>query len=130
MFLLKFSSGRQSKFLKNLIIPTNAHVSLPSKSSGEYTRMHPEPPTICRPFINPIDSCGQIFSILGIPRIKLEEIIEAAPSSYNEFTRPKRSGGVRVIRPPNKPLRIVQRCIYRKLCDRVRHPKWVTGGVR
>jgi hypothetical protein len=59
----------------------------------------------------------------------LAEMVESAPTSYTIFHLPKKSGGFREIRPPKKPLRTVQKRIYRMLEAQVRYPRWMVGGV-
>jgi hypothetical protein len=76
-----------------------------------------------------IRSFSDLARAIGIEDGVLAEMTELAPTLYTIFRQPKKSGGFREIRPPKKPLRIVQKLIYRTLEGRVRYPRWMMGGV-
>jgi RNA-directed DNA polymerase len=91
--------------------------------------MRPEPPTIKNPFEQLIRSQFALGTLLGLNERDLITLVDLAPSSYELFRQPKKSGGFREIRAPGKNLRAVQRRIYRTLETRVRYPRWMMGGV-
>lgn len=91
--------------------------------------MRHEPPTIQTPFAPPVRSLADLAGLLDLSVDELTRMVAAAPTLYTSFDQPKKSGGVRTIRPPRKALRAVQRRLYRTLQDRVRYPRWMMGGV-
>jgi RNA-directed DNA polymerase len=91
--------------------------------------MRPEPPTVTSKHEYRISTVAKLATTLGLDEAELVKHIELAPTSYSYFKQPKKSGGFREIRPPSKPLRAIQRSIYRLLECRVRYPRWMTGGV-
>jgi RNA-directed DNA polymerase len=91
--------------------------------------MRAAPPTIRNPFERVISTQGELVALLGLEESAFKSLVEVAPSSYSVFQQPKKSGGYREIRPPRKPLRVVQRRIYRLLERRIHYPRWMMGGV-
>jgi RNA-directed DNA polymerase len=91
--------------------------------------MHPEPPTVRNPFESPIKTGHELAIALGVDVELMNSLIAAAHSSYHTFSRPKKTGGSRQITAPIKPLRALQRRIYKTLSSRSRYPRWMMGGV-
>ena len=91
--------------------------------------MRPALPTIATPAKCKLDSLSDLAHATDLEESALAEMVASAPTLYTIFRLPKKSGGFREIRPPKKPLRVVQKRIYRMLEDQVRYPRWMMGGV-
>ena len=63
------------------------------------------------------------------PFDRLSWIVENKAGLYGRFTRPKKKGGVRVITPPCKELRVIQYRIKEYIDQRVRWPLYLHGGI-
>jgi RNA-directed DNA polymerase len=91
--------------------------------------MRPSPPTIVTTAKCKLTSLSDLALAIGLEERALAEMVVSAPTLYTIFRQPKKSGGFREIRPPKKPLRVVQKRIYRMLEGQVRYPRWMMGGV-
>jgi RNA-directed DNA polymerase len=91
--------------------------------------MRAAPPTIMAKHNYAIRTLSQLSKLIELSEDDLVRQVELAPISYSCFKQPKKSGGFREIRPPNKALRVIQKRIYRMLESRVRYPRWMMGGV-
>lgn len=91
--------------------------------------MRQEPPTIRRPLEPRVVTIKQLAALLDLPVNKLERLVLDAPSLYSRFEVPKPNGKMRLIEPPARPLRDLQRTILDLLQECVRYPRWMMGGV-
>jgi RNA-directed DNA polymerase len=91
--------------------------------------MRPALPTIVTPAKCTLDSLSDLAHATDLEESALAEMVASAPTLYTILRLPKKSGGFREIRPPKKPLRVVQKRIYRMLEAQVRYPRWMMGGV-
>jgi len=67
---------------------------------------------------------------LKMPLNRLEGVARAPENFYTTFDVPKKSGGTRLITPPVRWLRDIQRKLVGLLSPLFRFPKCVTGGIR
>lgn len=91
--------------------------------------MRPEPPTIRRLLEPRIVKLSQLAELVYVTTHELEAIVDGAPSLYSRFEVPKPDGSKRLIQPPSKPLRQLQRSLLDALQNCVRYPCWMMGGV-
>lgn len=91
--------------------------------------MKSQPPTI-RALPGPkITEIEDLAAWLGLTTALVNELSQNAHDEYHEFRIPKKQGGTRLIYPPSKRLKVVQRRILDRLVQAVKFPRWVTGGV-
>lgn len=91
--------------------------------------MRQEPPTIRRPLEPRVVTIEQLTALVKLPVNKLERLLLNAPSLYSRFEVPKPNGTKRLIEPPSRPLRDLQRALLDVLQRCVRYPRWMMGGV-
>lgn len=91
--------------------------------------MRQEPPTIRRPLEPRVVTIEQLAALLDLPVNKLERLVLDAPSLYSRFEVPKPNGKMRLIEPPARPLRDLQRTLLDLLQECIRYPRWMMGGV-
>lgn len=93
----------------------------PSKRHGALTK------PLVREF--GLDDLAAIERLCQTPLTCLEAFAAETEKYYGRFEVPKASGGVRIIRPPHRPLRDVQRRILDFLAHHTTWPPHLHGGV-
>ncbi|MBX3412370.1 MAG: RNA-directed DNA polymerase [Pirellulales bacterium] len=77
----------------------------------------------------PISTRERLARTLNVSPVVIGEFVAEPARWYSQFTVPKPSGGNRIIQPPKKPLRRVQRALLRLLYSRLQVPPYLHGGV-
>lgn len=91
--------------------------------------MRAERATVNAARVPQISTLNELAAFLSTGERELERLVAEAPRLYTQFEQPKRSGGVRTIRPPRRVLRSRQRVLFRSLQQFVSYPRWMHGGV-
>jgi len=89
------------------------------------------PPALSKPRVEKLglDDLGAVAELCETPLAHLETFAAETERFYGRFEVPKPSGGVRVIRPPLRPLRDVQRRVLNLFARHTTWPPHLHGGI-
>ena len=82
-----------------------------------------------RSALNQLDSVQDLAGELKLAHGWLKDVIARAPTLYGRYEVPKSNGKVRVIRPPKRDLKHVQRALLSFIYKRLRPPLYMHGGI-